>query len=59
MGVGDDAAAASLSELPAVHELAGALDAPHVLAVRRGAAGDRRAPRRGPRGKWQRRRGRC
>ncbi|MGZ4198461.1 MAG: L-seryl-tRNA(Sec) selenium transferase [Solirubrobacteraceae bacterium] len=33
MGVGDRTAPAGLSELPAVHELAAALDAPHVLAV--------------------------
>ena len=45
MGVGDDAAGASLSELPAVHELAAALDAPHVLAVAaaRRAIDERRA----------------
>ena len=40
MGAGDGAAAADLSALPAVHELAAALDAPHALAV---AAAARRA----------------
>ena len=53
MGVGDDAAPAGLSELPAVHELAAALQAPHALAVaaarraideRRGAGPRRRDP---------------
>jgi L-seryl-tRNA(Ser) seleniumtransferase len=45
MGVGDHAAPAGLSELPAVHELAAALDAPHVLAVAaaRRAIDERRA----------------
>ena len=33
MGGGNDAAAAALRDLPAVHELAGMLDAPHSLAV--------------------------
>jgi L-seryl-tRNA(Ser) seleniumtransferase len=33
VGAGDGAAAADLSALPAVHELAAELDAPHVLAV--------------------------
>src|SRR5207244_10638717 len=33
MGVGDKTAAAELSALPAVHELAGTLNAPHALAV--------------------------
>lgn len=33
MGTGRDAPGATLRELPAVHELAAALDAPHVLAV--------------------------
>jgi L-seryl-tRNA(Ser) seleniumtransferase len=33
MGAGNDARAADLSALPAVHELAGVLDAPHALAV--------------------------
>jgi L-seryl-tRNA(Ser) seleniumtransferase len=33
VGGRDDTAAASLRDLPAVHELAGALDAPHELAV--------------------------
>lgn len=45
MGVGDRAAPAGLSELPAVHQLAAALDAPHVLAVAaaRRAIDERRA----------------
>jgi L-seryl-tRNA(Ser) seleniumtransferase len=45
MGVGDHAAPPGLSELPAVHELAAALDAPHVLAVAaaRRAIDERRA----------------
>ncbi len=33
MGAGDDAAGGELRALPAVHELAAALDAPHALAV--------------------------
>jgi L-seryl-tRNA(Ser) seleniumtransferase len=33
MGPGSDAAAATLRELPAVHELASSLDAPHALGV--------------------------
>ena len=33
MGPGRDATAATLRELPAVHELAASLDAPHALAV--------------------------
>ena len=33
MGSGSDAGSATLRSLPAVHELAGALDAPHPLAV--------------------------
>ena len=33
MGAGDGAASADLSALPAVHELAAGLDAPHPLAV--------------------------
>jgi L-seryl-tRNA(Ser) seleniumtransferase len=33
MGAGDDAGPLTLRTLPAVHELAGALDAPHPLAV--------------------------
>jgi L-seryl-tRNA(Ser) seleniumtransferase len=33
MGAGDDAATATLRALPAVHELAAVLDAPHALAV--------------------------
>ncbi|HTU87405.1 MAG TPA: L-seryl-tRNA(Sec) selenium transferase [Solirubrobacteraceae bacterium] len=33
MGTGDDAAAAGLRSLPAVHELAARLEAPHALAV--------------------------
>ncbi len=33
MGAGSDAGAPALRALPAVHELAGALDAPHALAV--------------------------
>src|SRR5438105_12757367 len=33
MGGGRDSTTASLRELPAVHELAAALDAPHALAV--------------------------
>ncbi|HUA02826.1 MAG TPA: L-seryl-tRNA(Sec) selenium transferase [Solirubrobacteraceae bacterium] len=33
MGARDDTAAETLRSLPAVHELAGALDAPHALAV--------------------------
>ena len=33
MGAGDDAGAAGLRSLPAVHELAARLDAPHALAV--------------------------
>ncbi len=33
MGTRGDAGSATLKSLPAVHELAGALDAPHVLAV--------------------------
>jgi L-seryl-tRNA(Ser) seleniumtransferase len=33
MGAGDDAGAAGLRSLPAVHELAARLEAPHVLAV--------------------------
>jgi L-seryl-tRNA(Ser) seleniumtransferase len=45
MGVGDNAAPAGLSELPAVHELAAALQAPHALAVAaaRRAIDERRA----------------
>ena len=45
MGVGDHAAPAGLSELPAVHELAAALQAPHALAVAaaRRAIDERRA----------------
>jgi L-seryl-tRNA(Ser) seleniumtransferase len=45
MGVGDHAAPAGLSELPAVHELAAALDGPHALAVAasRRAIDERRA----------------
>ena len=45
MGGGDGAPAADLSALPAVHELAGALDAPHALAVAaaRAAIDERRA----------------
>ena len=33
MGAGDDAGAAGLRSLPAVHELAACLEAPHALAV--------------------------
>ena len=55
MGVGDHAAPAGLSELPAVHELAAALDAPHALAVAAARrAIDERAragPRRGDAGR--------
>ena len=45
MGAGDDAGALTLRGLPAVHELAGALDAPHALAVAaaRAALEERRA----------------
>jgi len=45
MGAGDDPGAVTLRALPAVHELAAALDAPHVLAVAaaRAAIEERRA----------------
>jgi L-seryl-tRNA(Ser) seleniumtransferase len=45
VGAGDKPSASELSELPAVHELAGALDAPHPLAVEaaRRAIAERRA----------------
>ena len=45
MGAGDDPSPVTLRALPAVHELAGALDAPHSLAVAaaRAAIDERRA----------------
>jgi L-seryl-tRNA(Ser) seleniumtransferase len=45
MGTGDDTASGNLSALPAVHELAAALDGPHALAVSaaRRAIAERRA----------------
>jgi L-seryl-tRNA(Ser) seleniumtransferase len=45
LGIGDETTPASLSELPSVHELAAALDAPHALAVlaARGAIEEHRA----------------